>query len=290
MPRARAREARGAGLRRMSSSLSAPLFAVWSGFVKDHFGLSYGPVESELLGEKLWARAQEAGFVNLLDYYYYLRYDAGSSEELDALADALVVGESYLFRELAQIEAAVDGFIAPAVAARGRARVWSAACAAGEEPLTLAMALARRGLLDRVQIIASDLSRRALARAAQHTWSRRALRSEPLPEYRRFLEVTDDKVRVSPSLATAIEWRRFNLVGDDRSNLPRDLDVIFCRNVMIYFDDATVTATVARLTEALRPGGALFVGVSESLLRYGVGLVCEEHDGVFVYRKAPVSP
>jgi chemotaxis protein methyltransferase CheR len=242
--------------------LSPSLFAIWSSFIKERLGLAYGPAERELLGDKLWSRAQEAGYASLLDYYYRLRYDDDVEGELEALADALVVGESYLFRELDQIEVAVRHFIEPAVAARGRARIWSAACAGGEEPATVAMVLAARGLLDHVHILASDLSRRALARAKTNRYSRRAVRGEIPPPYRAHVEVADNEVRVAPGILAAVEWRRLNLVHDA---WPLDLvafDVILCRNVLIYFDDDTVIDVVGRLAGALRPGGALLIGVS----------------------------
>ena len=111
------------------------------------------------------ARAPEAGFESLLDYYYFLRYDAGGAKELDALIDALVVGETYFFRELPPLEVVVGELVAPAVAAGRRPAIWCAACATGEEPLTLAMMLAERGILGEVEIVASDISARALERA-----------------------------------------------------------------------------------------------------------------------------
>jgi chemotaxis protein methyltransferase CheR len=266
--------------------LSPQLFAIWSALIRERLGLSYAAQDRELLGEKLWARAQEAGFTHLLDYYYFLRYDDVGHRELDALAEALVVGESYLFRELEQIEVAVDELLGPAVRARGQARVWSAACANGEEPLTLAMALAARGLLEQVSIVATDLSRRALARAQAHTYTRRALRGDPPPRYRRFYEVGDNQVRVSPALAASIDWRRVNLAEPGVTAGLGDFDVVLCRNVLIYFDDETVVDVVRRLAASLRPGGALLVGISESLLRLNVDLACEQHGGVFIYRKA----
>lgn len=269
----------------LSAELSAPLFAIWSSFVKERLGLAYGPADRELLGDKLSARAQEAGYTNLLDYYYRLRYDDGAEGELEALADALVVGESYLFRELEQMEVAVRHFVEPAVAERGRARVWSAACAGGEEPATLAMVLAVRGILDEVHVLASDVSRRALGRARTNLYSRRAVRGVIPAEYRNMVEIEDGQVRVASWLLAAVEWRRVNLVS---APWPADLegfDMILCRNVLIYFDDDTVIDVVDHLARTLRPGGALLVGVSESLLRLSTELQCEERDGVFVYRK-----
>ena len=265
--------------------MSPSLFAIWSGFVEERFGLHYAVGDAEILADKLWTRAQEAGFATLLDYYYYLRYDDPDGAELEALADALVVGESYLFRELDQLEAMVASFVAPLVAAGRRARVWSAACAGGEEPLSVAMLLARRGMLDGVELVASDLSPRALERARARVYSRRALRAEPPCGTERFLEVDERHVRVSRRLAPDLELLRINLVDAGAVASLGEFDVILCRNVLIYFSDETLTRVVANLAGALVPGGALFVGVSESLLRFSTTLACEEHGGAFAYRR-----
>jgi chemotaxis protein methyltransferase CheR len=271
----------------MAPVLTPPLLAVLSGLIRDQTGLHYGPRDLDLLADRVAARSQEAGFVSVLDYYYHLRYDDPDGAEMRALADALVVNESYFFRELEQLDVIVRRFIPDAIERSGQARVWSAACAGGEEPLTLAMLLADRGLLQRTQILASDLSQRALARASAGVYTPRALRrDQPPPLAHRFLRVGEGEVRVTPELRDAITWRRLNLVDPAAVASAGTFDVILCRNVLIYFDDATTRQVVASLSACLRPGGVLFVGISESLLRFGTSLDCEERDGVFFYRQA----
>lgn len=268
------------------ATLTPQLHAIVGAFLRDRLGLHYGVDERELLEDKLTSRAQEAGFESLLDYYYHLRYDDPDGVELAALADALVVNESYFFRERDQLEVIADEVVAPAVAAGRRPRIWSAACAAGEEPLSLAMVLAGRGLLAATELVASDLSARALARAREGRWSARALRGVPDGGLAaRYLAADDRAVRLVAPLADAIAWRRINLLDDAAIAGLGRFDAILCRNVLIYFDDDTVVRVVARLAERLVPGGLLFVGVSESLLRFGTSLDCEERGGVFCYRR-----
>jgi chemotaxis protein methyltransferase CheR len=101
----------------------------------------------------------------------------------------------------------------------------------------------------------------------------------------RHLTVDDRSVRIAPSLMEAIRWRVLNLIAPEQVAQIPPCDVILCRNVLIYFDDQTVLKVVQSLTERLRPGGALFVGVAESLLRFPTSLICEEQGGVFFYRK-----
>ena len=265
--------------------LSPQVFAILSGLVAEHAGLHFDAGHMALFGEKVGARAVEAGFESLLDYYYFLRYDPGGREELDALVESLVVNETYLFRELAPVEVMISSLV-PAVLAGGRRpRIWCAACSTGEEPHTVAMLLAARGLLDEVDIVASDVSANALARARSGRLARRSLRQELPPFATKWLTSTERGMAVHPRLTGAIDWRRINLMDSAALASLGTFDVILCRNVLIYFGDATTRKLLERLNQRLVPGGALFVGVSESLLRFGGPLICEELNGVFLYRK-----
>ncbi|WP_437940920.1 CheR family methyltransferase [Sorangium sp. So ce341] len=267
--------------------ISPQVFAIFSALIAEKIGIHYDAGDRELLGDKVSVRAIDAGFDSLLDYYYFLRYDPAGAAELDVLIDALVVGETYFFRELAQLEVAVAELVAPRVSAGERPRIWSAACSTGEEPFTIAMLLAERGLLGRVDLVASDISARALSRARAGVYGPRSIRSNapPPPFATRWLEVTPDRVVVSAELRAAIDWRRINLLeASDVASLGQ-FDVIVCRNVLIYFHDNTARWVVANLSGALAADGALLVGISESLLRLGTALACEERGGVFLYRK-----
>jgi chemotaxis protein methyltransferase CheR len=269
-----------------SLPLSPPVFAILSAIIEERIGLHYALAEQDLLADKISPRAQEAGFDSLLDYYYFLRYDPRGREEMEALTEALVVNETYFFREFDQLRVLVDEVVAPKVAAGRRVRIWSAACATGEEPVTVAMLLADAGLLPQVDIVASDISQRALARAKDGMFGRRALRNVPKPHLvERYLMDGAGGIRVHPDIAQAIRYSRVNLLDDQAVAGLGVFDVILCRNVLIYFRDETVRRLLERLARALAPDGTLFVGVSESLLRFGTSLVCEEKSGVFVYRR-----
>ncbi len=269
--------------------ISPQVFAILNALIEEKLGMHYGPLDKDLLGDKIALRAVEAGFDSLLDYYYYLRYDPGGPAELDALTDVLVVGETYLFRELDQLEAMVREILMPLAQARGarKTRVWSAACATGEEPYSIAMLLAERGLLDRVEIVASDVSARSLAAARAGNYGPRSLRSQvKVPPFAwRFMEHKGERIVVSEEIRRAVDFRRINLLDGEAIARLGSFDVIVCRNVLIYFQDATTRRVVDALTRALVPDGTLLVGVSESLLRLGTGLRCEERGGAFVYRK-----
>jgi chemotaxis protein methyltransferase CheR len=267
--------------------LSLQVFSILSALVAEHAALHFDVSHLPLFADKVGERAVEAGFDSLLDYYYFLRYDPGGRAELDVLIESLVVNETYLFRELPPLEVIVTDLIAPAVDAGRRPRIWCAACSTGEEPHTIAMLLAARGLLERVELVASDISAAALARAQSGRLARRSLR-QPLPRFaERWVDSNEDGLSIRPRLTEAIEWRRINLLDETAIAALGAFDAIVCRNVLIYFADATSGRVVERLAQSLRPGGALFVGISESLLRFGGSLVCEEKNGVFLYKRSP---
>lgn len=270
----------------MTPAPPTQVFAILRMLIHERTGIRYGTDDAALIDEKLLLRADEAGFESLLDYYYFLRYDPTSDAEFSALIDSLVVNETYFFREYEGLKVVLDEFVMPAVQARGTARIWSAACATGEEPFTVAMMLAERRALDRVRILATDISERALARARAGRFGARSLRSARLPsEGEHRLDVVDGCPSLNPSLRQAVQFDRLNLLDESKIATLGKFEAILCRNVLIYFADDAIQKVIRHLMEALLPGGALLVGVSESLLRFDTGLLCEERKGVFIYRK-----
>ncbi|HEX6273834.1 MAG TPA: protein-glutamate O-methyltransferase CheR [Polyangiaceae bacterium] len=263
-----------------------PLFGIVSALVEERTGIHYDDADRELLLSKLTARTLEAGFESPLDYYYYLRYDDPTRREFDALVESLVVNETYFFREAPQLRALCETVILPLDARGVRPRIWCAAAATGEEPLTLAMLLAERGMLDRVDIVASDISARALSRAKEGTYGPRSFRGHEASLRERWFQPNGEQSLVRPDLPAAIDWRRVNLVDEGAVAALGKFDVIVCRNVLIYFSDDTVRRVASSLASALRDDGHLLVGASESLLRFGTLLTCEERNGSFFYRKA----
>lgn len=267
--------------------MSPQLYVLFSTLVEETSGILYGPQDQELFASKVADHALEQGYASLLDYYYRLRYDDRDGTETRRLIESLLVHESYFFRELPPLLEIADTILPAVIVKRGHARVWSAACASGEEPFTLAMLLDERGLLDHVDILGTDLSATVLARAAGGRHSRRALRDgHPATTAARYLETSPQGVSVAPRIRNAVRFQRLNLVDEAAISALGTFDVILCRNVLIYFRERRVAAVVEQLGKALAPDGVLAVGVSESLLRFGTSLVCEERNGSFFYRRA----
>lgn len=277
--------------------LSPQVFAILSGLVEEKLGLHHEAPDADTFADKIAPRLAERGFQSALDYYYFLRYDPAAGPELEALADLLVVGETYFFRELAPLRAAMERVVLPAVTRLGRARIWSAGCATGEEPLTVAMVAAELGVLEHVAIVATDVSNRALERARRGRYGGRSFRAidssavaDELTVVARGLAarwLQGEPPSVAPEIRAAVDFRAVNLVDDGAVAALGEFDLVLCRNVLIYFDDATVREVASRIAGTLAPGGRLLVGASESLLRFGTMLRCEERGGAFLYGREP---
>jgi chemotaxis protein methyltransferase CheR len=263
-------------------AFNPPVFALFSSLIEERTGIHYEPTDRLLLAGKVEARATAAGFESALHYYYSIRGDA-PCPEFDALVDSLVVSESYFFREAEQLTALAESVLRPLCEAGRRPRVWSAGCATGEEPLTLAILLDGMGLLSAVDILASDIAWSALARAKAGDYGERSVRSLPPGVMGRWLARADARVTVTPRLRDSIEWRHVNLVDETSIRALGMFDAILCRNVLIYFSDETIQRVVRTLRAALRESAPLLVGASESLLRFGTDLRWEERAGTFFH-------
>lgn len=194
--------------------------------------------------------------------YVALIGSARGAGELAALLEAVRVGETRLFRHQAQIDV-LTGVFAPAMRARRRqpVRVWSAGCAAGEEPYTLAIVLSRVLPDHALSILATDVSQDALDRARSASYPRAALDHVPAA-YRDCFAIDGDTVHVAPDFARLVRFERANLVDGPA---PRDCDLVWCRNVLIYFTAEARRRAIERLVGATAQGGFVFVGYSETL-------------------------
>ena len=260
--------------------------------IASHAGIHFDDGRLDLLRDKLAPLAIERGFDSLLDYYYLLKYDAESPREWARLFDALSVQETYFWREADQFRA-LTSVIIPQLLERRRApiRIWSVPCATGEEPLSIAMALQEAGWFDRapIEIHASDASESALARARQGRYGRRSFRQLPEPLRDRYFtrEGDRDEWTIRADLFSRVtSWTRVNLVQAGEAAALGGSDVIFCRNVFIYFTPQGVRDVAARFAEWMPSPGYLCVGAAESLLRTGAGFELQDVGGAYVYVKS----
>lgn len=209
---------------------------------------------------------------------------------LQDLLNKVTVQETSFFRDPGQF-AALAADVLPALAAQGPVRIWSAGCANGQEAYSLAMTLAESGIPD-WQVIASDISTDALARTRRARYGAREVTGLSPARRARFLHPTgSEPVRtvgeeweVDADLRAKVRVVRHNLVADLPPWTPGECQVVFCRNVLIYFDRANVVALLGRLVEWLPIGGYLFLGYSESLWQMSDQLTLVRLGDAFAYR------
>lgn len=227
-------------------------------------------------------------------YLALLRGDGGD-EELRALLPLVTVGKTSFFRDERQfsaLRALMPDLLARPRAGGRRLSIWSAGCATGEEPYSIAMTAAEAGAApEHVEILASDVNPEAVAAAARGAFDARRIRDVPSELLERHFDRDGDAYVVRASLRRLIAAiRPHNLVA---SLFPRPADggwdVVFCRNVIIYFDTATTQQVLQQFHNVLAPGGYLFLGYSESLFRLFEGFELTEVAGAFLYRR-PEGP
>ena len=269
--------------------LSDSAFILLRDLIQERTGLFYDNGKSDLLIDKLAPLVIERGFNSFLDYYYLLKYDAEANEEWKRVADALSVQETFFWREVDQVRAVVEHLV-PEYFSAGRSqplRIWSAACATGEEPLSIAMALAEAGWFERapIEIYATDASRAAIARAKRGVYRERSFRNLPPPLRARYFNAEPGGWRIAPDLHAKVRWGTANLRNEAEVGLMASAPIIFCRNVFIYFSEEAIRKTVHWFSERMPTPGYLFVGASESLLRLTTDFQFQEIGDAFVYVK-----
>jgi chemotaxis protein methyltransferase CheR len=262
-------------------------FSLLRDLILERTGLYHENGKRDLLADKLSPRVLELGFDSFLDYYYYLKYDDAHAEWVH-LVDALSVQETYFWREMDQVRALADVLVPEhARPGHGPLRIWSAACATGEEPLTIAMALNEAGWFSRVpiEIYASDASGTAIQNARRGVYRERSFRSLPRALREKYFVHEDAGWLVAPELHARIRWARANLIDEDEIGLLAQAQFIFCRNVFIYFTTESIRRTVRTFWERTPTPAYLFLAAAESLLRVTSDWELCEIGDAFVYTK-----
>ena len=219
---------------------------------------------------------------------YLDRLDVADPGELAALVVELTVGETYFLRHIEQFRAFIE-IAVPDRMKRGPVRVLSAGCSSGEEPYTLAMLLREAYPATAFAVHAVDLNPKSIARARAGRYSRWSLRAVPPAfEQRWFLPAGRD-VMVVPEIRAAVTFDHANLLDHDELSRAARWDIVFCRNVMMYFTEDRIAAMIARFARTIAPGGYLFLGHAETLRgRTDEFALCHTH-GTFYYQRHPAT-
>lgn len=223
------------------------------------------------------------------EYYHFLKYDPRGSAELQALLDVVTVNQTWFFRESAPVVAWREQVL-PALLTRNHwVRIWSAGCSTGEEPYTVAMLLRDAYPAvnkNRFDILATDLSRRALATARAATYDPYSLRhTEAYWKTKYFESTSDGRMTVRRDVQQLLRFEHGNLFTGEFNVRPNSIDAVLCRNVIIYFDEKSRQRVLMNLYNALKPGGYLMLGHSESLAHVASPFEVTKLGKFIMYRK-----
>lgn len=274
--------------------LSESDFERFRALISGASGIYFDRGKRDLLRLGLSERAETVGARDLADYYEFLTSDKERENELRALLSQLSVQETHFFRNLPQFDA-LRKYVIPEIARRKASgqrmlRFWSAGCSTGQEPYSIAMSvfdvLPDARSWD-IQVLATDLNDEALEVAAQGWYPEKKISGLDRDHLKRYFEEKDGGYQAKKLLRDVITFSRHNMVVD---NLPIQkfgtCDVIFCRNVIIYFTHQTAKHVIELFFDILNPGGYLFLGHSETLWKMSAKYSLVEMGDAFIYKKS----
>jgi len=253
--------------------LSARNFQRLATFIQDYSGIKMPANKRTMLEGRLRRRMRATRIADVNAYCHYLFEEDGMDAEVIHLINAVTTNKTEFFREPAHFDFLVAKGL-PALAAKGKReiKIWSSACSTGAEPYTLAMVMdefceAQRGL--DYSILCTDICTEVLDQAIAGRFSEQMIEPVSTARRQRYVmrsrDASRSEVRIKPHLRSKLSFGRLNLM-DDAYPIETGLDIIFCRNILIYFDKPTQAKVLSRLCDHLAPGGYLFLGHSESIV------------------------
>ncbi|NWF97643.1 MAG: protein-glutamate O-methyltransferase CheR [Nitrospirae bacterium] len=218
------------------------------------------------LENKLIRRIQEKNFNSFEDYLYLIRYGSNGNE-LSALFDLVTTNETFFFREPLQFDILFE-YILPEISrskGNNNFKIWSAACSTGEEPYTIVMIKSEKKPDMKIEVYASDISEGVISTAKKGIYYSYSVRNIPETYIKKYFKQNGQGFELDNAIKSSVRFLNINLTDEKKMRSMYDFDVIFCRNVLIYFDDKAKQKVVSLLYNSIRPGGYLITGSTESL-------------------------
>lgn len=272
--------------------MSEEEFRLIRDIIYSHCGLYFDSDTKYLLEKRLARRLQLFQIRGFKEYYHFLKYDRKKDQELSDLMDILTTNETYFFREGFQLKALTDEILPELKAAKERKgekslRIWSAGCSTGEEPYTIAMLLKEMDCFQgwRVEIIGTDISNRVLQQSRKAVYGKSSFRTTEERYVKRYFNQEEDGLRINDEVRELVTISHLNLFDQNRLALLGKMDVIFCRNVIIYFDQTAKKKIIESFYRMLQDGGYLLLGHSESLMNLSTVFALKHLKNDMVYQK-----
>ena len=272
--------------------LTIDQFKKLSVLVYRKLGLMFEENKIYFLNKRVEIRVLALGLKGIDDYLFHLGYGDASGDEMQALANLITTNETYMFREFEQLESFANCCMPEVIAAKQkrserRVRIWCAGCSSGEEAYTLAI-IVREVFPDsqnwEIEITATDIDENMLRLASKAVYGDRSVRGVP-DVYTRHLIPTGGNFRIHPDVARLVRVAKLNLNDEQQMKAMRNYDFIFCRNVLIYFDDESRRNVLNHFYNAMNPGGYIFLGHSQSVGRITNAFRLKRLEGHLLYTK-----
>jgi chemotaxis protein methyltransferase CheR len=258
--------------------------------IHEYCGVSHGIESGFFFERRLGGRLEQLGMASYRDYYHYIRYDPNGPAELEELVERITTHETYFYREQYQLEAFYEEILPDLARRQSRRRglsIWSAGCSTGEEVYTIAMLLLERGLFRdwNLRVVGSDISRRVLSHARAALYGPGSFRTTPEDLHRKYFREGGGRYVVRDDVRSMCSFGQLNLLATERFRVIGSVDVIFCRNVLMYLSHDARLRVVEAFYDQLNPGGYLLLGHSESLLNVTTRFDLAHLEKDLVYRK-----
>jgi chemotaxis protein methyltransferase CheR len=271
--------------------LPTDVFRLIRDFINDYCGIYFDDKSKYLVERRLNRRLRVNQMRDFREYYRLLMYDRKREEELRDIIDILTVNETYFFREQNQLSAFSDEIFPELIKKnenKKRLNIWSAGCSTGEEPYTIAMLILEKGCPNNwdINIIGSDISQRVLHVAREGIYKKNSFRATSRQFIKNYFhEQQNGDQKISDKVKELVNFNYLNLLDPYKVRLLGKMDVIFCRNVLIYFSQTARKKVIENFSEILSDGGYLLLGHTESLINISTAFTLKHLKYDMVYQK-----
>jgi len=270
--------------------LSEDVFRLIRDIIKDYCGLYFDDSSRYLIEKRLSRRVKNHHLNDFRDYYRFIRYDKNTEQELSAIMDILTVNETYFFREQNQLKAFSEEILEELKGTNksGKTlRIWSAGCSSGEEPYTISMLINGMGNFNGwdIEICGSDINQRVLQTARKGVYRKNSFRTTEPYYIKKYFTEEDGAFQIKDDVKKHVNFSYLNLLDPFKTRFLGNMDVIFCRNVLIYFDNASRKRVIENFYNRLVDGGYLLLGHAESLINISTAFHLKHLKNDMVYQK-----
>lgn len=254
--------------------LTPKSFEDWRKYIYDNCGILFQENKKYLLESRLQKRVSHLGFASFDEYFDHLRFSTAGREEKKYLYEAITINETFFFRNQPQLDALVTTILPPIIQAKAKfgknkIRIWSAASSSGEEAYSVAISII--DLLKpkfpnlEIEIVGTDISNAVVETARKGIYKDYSTRNTSAYYIKKYFKKVDTGLELDPAIKKLVTFKVMNLYDEFSMKTMINFDVVFCANVLIYFDTQSKIKVVANLYNSLNKGGFLFIGYSETL-------------------------